>query len=134
MIKPTYRPFVMMVLIVMLIHFIPSCSQGRYLSNLTELTPPNFERHFGSPDIVDSKLYDCRKESSLKRCGEIADRGVDVLVYGWKMQKLSTGGHLWIKYEIELLNELVIRDGHEVWRYVGNDTIPKDGYIVIVEY
>ena len=134
MIKPTYRLFVMMVLIVMLIHFIPSCSQGRYLSNLTELSPTNFERHLGSPELIDSKLYDCRKESSLKRCGEIADRGVDVLVYGWKMQKLSSGGHLWIKYEIELLNELTIRDGYEVWRYEGNDTIPKDGYIVIVEY
>ena len=134
MIKPTYRSFIMTVLIVMLIHFIPSCSQGRYLSNLTELSPTNFERHLGSPDLIDSKLYDCRKESSLKRCGEIADRGVDVLVYGWKMQKLSSGGHLWIKYEIELLNELTIRDGYEVWRYEGNDTIPKDGYIVIVEY
>jgi len=82
-----------------------------------------------NPEVkTDEIFYDCGEDSSRVRCVETEADGLGITIYAWKMQKLSNGKDLWIKYEMKRDWE---REGEKFYSKPDSIII---GQILIIEY
>jgi len=118
---------IVMAIVIMLT--LASCSStGRYLSDLKVLSPREMQQNWGNPEYTDELFFDCGQDSSRVRCALTEADAVGIKIYAWKMNKLSNGKYLWVKFEVE---SEWSKSGNKFYHYPDSVGI---GHIYLIEF